>query len=499
MTKPAFRDLFVWEWRQTGRSPLLWAVMLILSASLIWGAANTAGLHDAQDAAMDRARAADAAWHADAVKLARDLRAPVTEDGGQVAYWQDPTNIAGYSEYFIRKSALKPHLPLSPLAAGVSDLAPSRLEIKLNTPFGFIDSYDFENPRGLALGRFDLAFAIVFLLPIGLLLLFALLVTFERDRDMLRLVAAQAASPRLWIGARVAAILAWTVPTTVAAMILALGIAGVAPGAGAASLLLAVVITIFYMLFWSGIALAVLARQPGAGAALGSFAAIWALLTIGLPLAGSALAGMFDPAPSPIEYVNAQRQVGDAVQAERDKILSDAFQARPGLQPFADRVSTLDHATRLSFLVAETERRLAGQKAAMSHHRARQERLAELVGFLVPTLGVETAFAKLAGTDPARQRLFERQVRDYQQRLRGIVYPLVQREITQPVAPEKRLTRGLLNLAEPIALPNFALADLSPAERNGGVLLYAGWIALMALCAIAFGLWRIREWKVTQE
>lgn len=499
MTKPGFRDLFIWEWRQIGRSPLLWAVMLILSASFIWGAANTASLHDAQDAAMDRARAADAAWHADAVKLARAMRAPVTEDAGPVAYWQDPTNIAGYSEYFVRKSALKPHLPLSPLAAGVSDLAPSRLEIKLNTPFGFIDSYDFENPRGLALGRFDFAFAIVFLLPVGLLLLFALLVTFERDRDMLRLVAAQAASPRLWISARVSAILAWTVPTTAAAMILALGIAGATPGADAASLFLAVLITIFYMLFWSGIALVVLARQPGAGAALGSFAAIWAVLTIGLPLAGSAISGMIDPAPSPIEYVDAQRQIGDAVQAERDEILSDAFRGRPDLQPFAERISTLDYATRLSFLVAETERRLAARKAAMNDHRVRQERLAEIVGFLVPTLGVETAFAKLAGTDPVRQRLFERQARDYQQRLRGIVYPLVQHEITQPVAPDKRPTRGRLNLAEPIALPNFALADLSPALRNSGVVLYAGWIALMAFFAIAFGLWRIREWKVTQE
>ncbi|WP_447725793.1 DUF3526 domain-containing protein [Sphingomonas koreensis] len=498
MSGPRFHDLFAWEWRQVGRSPLLWAVLLILSASFVWGAVNTAALHATQAAALERARQADAAFHASAVERARAYRAPVTASAGPVAYWQDPTNVAGYSEYFVRTSALKPHLELSPLAAGVSDLAPGRLEIKLNTPFGFTDTYDFENPRGLALGRFDLAFAIVFLLPIGLLLLFALLVTFERDRDMLRLVAAQPAGPRAWIGARVAAILAWSVPVTVLAMVGALGIAGVALGAVAVSLAVAVLVTVLYMLFWSGVALIVLARQPGAGAALGSFAAIWAALTIGLPLAGSAIAGTVDPAPSAIGYVDAQRRTSDEVNAQRDAILRAALTARADLRQFADRAASLDYATRLSFLVPETERRLSPLRFAIEDHRARQEQVARIAGFAIPTLGVEAAFATLAGTDPARQRTFELQARGYQQQLRGIVHPLVQREITQPPAPADRTTRGRLNLAEPLKLPAFALAERAAADRIAQVLPFLCWLGLLALLCIAFGLGRTRKWQVVE-
>lgn len=491
-----FRDLFGWEWRQTGRSPLLWAVMVILAASFLWGALNTAALHSAQDAALERARAADAAFHASAVDRARAYHAPVREAAGQVTYWQDPTNVAGYSEYFVRKSALKPHLPLSPLAAGVSDLAPSRLEIKLNTPFGFTDTYDFENPRGLALGRFDLAFAIVFLLPVGLLLLFALLVTFERDRDMLRLVAAQSAGPRIWIAARVAAILAWTAPAVLLAIIVALALAGVSLAAVAGPLAMALLLTLLYMFFWAGVALIILDRQPGAGAALGSFAAIWAALTIGLPLAGSALTGMVDPAPSAIRYVDAQRQTGDEVQAERDALLAAALNARPDLRPFAGRVPTLDHATRLSFLVPETERRLAPLRARMDEHRARQEKIAWAAGFLIPPLGIESAFATLAGTDSARQRAFEWQARTYQKQLRAIVHPLVQHEITQPPAPDERATRGRLNLAAPLDLPDFALAERPVDARAADVLQFAVWLALLAAALAVLGLGRIREWRV---
>lgn len=498
MSAPRFRDLFAWEWRQVGRSPLLWVVLLILSASFVWGALNTAALHSAQEAAIQRTRRADAAFHARSLELARAYRSPVTESAGLVAYWQDPTNVAGYSQYFVRKSALKPHLELSPLAVGVSDLAPSRLEIKLNTPFGFTDTYDFENPRGLALGRFDLAFAIVFLLPIGLLLLFALLVTFERDRDMLRLVAAQAAGPRAWIAARVAAILAWSAPVMVLAILAALALAGVSLGTIAGSLFVALLLTLLYMLFWSGVALVVLARQPGAGAALGSFAAIWAALTIGLPLAGSALVGMIDPPPSAIRYVDAQRRTNDEVEARRDTILTQALLARRDLRAFADRAPTLDYATRLSFLVPETERRLEPRKTAFDDYRARQENIAQVAGFFVPPLGLEGAFATLAGTDPARQRAFESQARIYQRRLREIVHPLVQHEITQPPAPADRKTRGRLNLAEPLALPAFALEGQRPEERVGQVLAFAAWLGLLALLAIAFGLSRIREWKVVQ-
>lgn len=497
MSAPRFVDLFAWEWRHAGRSKLLWLVIAILSLSFVWGALNTASLHADQTAALQRASAADTRWEAHTAKLARDFHEPATEASGRVAYWQDPTNIGGYSEYFVRKTAVKPHLPLSPLAAGVSDLAPSRLEIKLNTPFGFLDTYDFENPRGLALGRFDLAFAIVFLLPMGLLLLFGLLVTFERDRGMLRLVAAQAVGPRQWIAARVAAILAWTAPATLVAILCALALAGVPIAGSPVAIAAALGLVLFYMAFWSGIALLVLAAQPGAGSALGVFAAIWAGLTIGLPLAGSALIGMVDPAPSPIALIDAQRRVNDAIQADATTILMEAMTARPELRDHAGKAARVDYATKLSFLVPETERRLTPLKARFDDYRSRQEQAAHVAGYLIPSLGLETALATLAGTDPVRQRLFENQARVYQRELRGIVHPLVHRQVALPAVPEQRVTRGSLTLPEPPALPVFAMGERPSVDVVGDVIPFTAWLALLGALTITLGLRRIRAWKVT--
>ena len=497
MSAPAFRDLFLWEWRRVGRSPLLWSIVLILFASFTWGAVTTAFKHEQQSAALQRARADDEALIASTAERALAYRAKVTEQAGQVAYWQDPTNVAGYSEYFVRRHALKPHLPLSPLASGVSDLAPSRLEIKLNTPFGFNDTYDFENPRGLALGRFDFAFAVIVLLPIGFLLLCALLITFERDRGMLRLVAAQAVGPRRWIGARMAAILAWFVPAVLLSELVALAVAGVPFGQVAGPLVISLILTLLYILFWSGIALWVLAHQPGAGSALGMFAAIWALLIIGLPVAGSALLETFDPPPSAIEYVDAQRKVRDAIDAERDTLLAQALSARPDLAAHAHKASKLDYATRLSFLVPETERRLSPLRSALNEHRVRQERAAYAAAFMIPPLGIETAFARLAGTDPERQRQFEQEARQYQEQLRACVYPLVQAEITQPPASAVRETRGRLNLPEPPDLPEFVMIEASDAERIRDVLPFVTWLTLLAAVTLIAGWRRADQWQVT--
>jgi ABC-2 type transport system permease protein len=492
----SFRDLFAWEWRRAARQPLLWLALATIAASFVWGAVSTAGLHRTQGAAITRALAADAAWTRSIHERAATYRSQVTPQAGQVAYWQDPTNVAGYSEYFVRAVATKPHLLVSPLAAGVSDVAPSRLDIRLNTPFAFGDTYDFENPRGLALGRFDLAFAIVFLLPLNLLVTLTLSVSFERDRGMLRLVAAQTTSPRRWIGARVAALMAWLIPGTLLALVASLAIAGTPVAAQLATVLTAALLVAAYMLFWCGLALIVLATLPGAGAALGTLGAIWALLVLGLPLAASGVTRWVDPAPSPLAYVDAQRRTADAIGADQPALLRQALLNRADLRAHADRIATLDHATKLSFLVPETERRLAPLRAEMMEHRTRQERIARLLGFLIPSTGLELALANLAGTDPARQRAFEAQARAHQLRLRALVHPLVQAQITSQPPPATRATRGIFTLPAPLDLPPFRLIDRPTAARIAGTYPFLLWLAALGALATGIGLSRARRWTV---
>ena len=494
MTGAPFTSLFAWEWRRIARTPLFWLVQAALVASMVWAALDTAALHREQDAASARTLAADAAHRKDLRQRFDAYRIPATPDTPTVPYWQDPSDVAGFSQYFVAPHAVKPHLPLSPLAVGTSDLAPSRIEVKLATLFGIDDRYDFENPRGLALGRFDLGFVIALLLPMALILLYGLLVSFERDRGMLRLIAAQATGPRTWLAARVAAITACALPMALAELVLALAFAGVRLGAALPELAATLLVVAAYILFWTGIALLVLARLPGAAAGLGSLTAIWAVLTLGLPMAGAAIAVSIAPAPSASGWIDAQRRTNDAVQRDRYRILARAFAACPDLAGATGQIAALDHATRLTFLVPETERRLESWRSAKVAHARTQARLAGLAGFLAPPLGLTQALATLAGTDGYRQRRFEAQARAYQLGLRRLLYPLVQHEAAQPTP--KGLARGRYSLPDPDIIPAFTMTDTSPHERTGAVLPFAAWLFLIGLTLGVLGLRRADRWAL---
>jgi len=494
VNKPSFLDLFRWEWRHVARSPLLWAMLLALALCFLWGAINTAALHRAQTEAQERTRTAEIAHQANMAERREAYSVAPTPDAPPVPYWQDPTNISGFSQYFVFKHATKPHLPAASLSAGVSDVAPSRLQIETNALFGFSDSYDFENPRGLALGRFDLGFAIVYLLPVGLILISGLLVTFERDRGTLRLIAAQAVTPRLWLASRMSAILAWTVPVILLSVIVALVASGTNFALAAPEIISALLLVLGYILFWTGIILIILASLPGAASALGALTAIWALLTMGIPIAISMILSAFDPALSAVRAVDTQRQVNDLVQADSQRLLHEAFAARNDLRRAEGRIGEIDHATKLSFLVPETERRLASLRNASSDHVERQDRISWALGYLTPPLGVEAALAVLAGTDPGRHRAFEHQARDYQLRFRSILYPLVQREIASPSPRPVPDTRGRFNLDRTDILPDFAMKEETAAARSASVLPLACWFAALAILLAAFGLRRCRSW-----
>lgn len=491
MSAPAFTSLLRWELRQVGRNRLLWLVLGILLLAMVWGALGGAALHRQQDAAIERARHADAAWMQQVRARAQRYAAPAT---GELPYWQDPTDAAGFSRYFLRTQAFKPHLPLSPLAVGTSDLLPARLPVKLETPFGIEPVYDFENPRGLALGRFDLGFVLVYLLPIACILLIGLLATFERDNGMLRLIAAQRVGPRAWLGARIAAIALWLAPSVVLGMVLSLALVGTDLAAAAPELLAAIALVLAYLAFWLALGFAVAATWSSAAAAISTLVAVWALLAIGVPLAGSAAAAVFAPAPSAASVVDAQRRANDAIAEHRDEIVTAAFRRQADLAAAVERVGSIDYATRLSFLTPELERRLQPLHRQQSLARIGRERASDLVAYLSPSLGLQSALATLAGTDLARHRRFEAQTRAYQLRLRDWFYPRLQRQIVATTARSPAASYGRLNFTDYDAIPAWSGTQAPASARANAVAPIALWLCLLAAALTAWALSRLRHW-----
>lgn len=482
--------LWRWECAALLRKPLLWCLLATMAVAMVLGARAGASLHAAQSEAQVRAARDDATWIEHL--LAQVRRDDILADA-PLPYWQDPTDVGGFSRYMLRVQATKPHLPTSPLAVGQSDLLPSRVPVKLETLFGIEPTYDAEPPRALALGRFDLGFVLVQLLPLALLLLVALTATFERDHGMLRLVAAQPVSARMWIGARMLALATWVLPALLASLLLALWSAGVPFAQAMPEILSAGVLVAAYAVFWLAAGFVLVAALPHASAALLSSVALWAVLCFGGPVALAAGATLLSPPPSRMAYIDAQRRATDAVQADRAALIETAFAVDPLLSPHRDKVGTLDYATRLHFLAPMIESRLSDRQAAFVEHASRQQRWSDLAGYLLPALGMDRALSTLAGTDAGRHRRFEQQVRDYQQALRDFFDERIRRQIARP-APRGERDYLRKNFADHRRIPAFAMDDAPSSARVGVSLAMTAWLSLLAMVLVLFAMRRLRRW-----
>lgn len=482
MSAAKFRAMYGWELRRNARSTLVWSVLLILCASFVFGALSSSRLHAEREQAQQRAWAEQQDWYADLQRRAREYSQP----GPQVPYWQDPTNVAGFSRYFLFAQAFKPVQPAAPLAVGVADLAPDRLRVRLETPFAVTPTYDFEHPRLLAVGQFDLAFAVAYLLPVGLILILGLAGTAERDNGVLRLIASQPVSPVRWLGAKVAALATLSVPGVLLGLLLALGLAGVPFDAAAPQIGAALLLVTAYALLWLALGFVVLSYWSGAAGAMGALAAIWGMWCVGLPMLADSVTAL-RAAPQSVMQIDALRAATDEVDGNTRAVIETAFKQRDDLRGHEEKIAGLDYSTRWTFLAPALEQQLES-----THHQHQQTREAGArwsanMTWLVPALAVLSDMAVLAGTDIERHLRYERQVRDYQLQLRDAIYPRVQQEIVSPT-PQPAGVQGRMNLLDYDFIPTFQMQEsASPAlavvARSAGLHLGLALVLMGWACA----------------
>lgn len=475
--------------RRIGRSPLLWIVQALLLASFLWGAFGTARFHREQMADQARTVQAEAAWLKEVKGRIGRYTTPAPPGTPMPPTWQDPTDLAGFARFLLFAHSMKPHLPLSPLSIGASELSPTIIDIKLNRPFVGDPTYDLLNPRALKTGIFDLGFALTYLAPLAVLLLFGLLGTVERDRGILPMVAAHPLAARRWLGARNAALFVWTAGPILSSLLVTFALVGVPVFAGAT--IVALLLVLAWLVFWTGLAALILARFPSAATATGRLIGLWFAFTIGLPLVAGLAETALDPAPSRTLYVNDLRLAGESVERDREAIIVAGLKADPTLRHVV-RKDVNDLAT-LSFTVPETERRMAATFDAIESHRRDAASRADMLGFVMPPLGLSTALAGLAGTDETAQLRFEDRARAFQMRLRDDLYGRAHALLLRPIPYDPVRARGQMNYLAFDDLPRDP--PVMEAPRSGYALAMAGWLMLVGLGLFAATAWRTSTWR----
>lgn len=316
-----------------------------------------------------------------------------------------PPEEAILSPYRLRMGVLAPVPPLVDFSAGRATFENYSTQVTMRArPDTLFKRTNTENPELLARGSFDLGFVAVVLAPLLLIGLGYGLFASDRDSGTARLILAQAGSPVRMLAARsVPRFLLVASPIAGAAVILlATGpeLAGRGAAAwqwlGIAALLLA---------FWWAVILFVNSLKLTAETAALALVSVWALFTLVLPSAISAIAQSAHPPPSRFEQIATARAAEVASTTAYESDHPDAV-ADDAAGRLASIRKTWEIAQKVDAAVAPVNARFDSQLGA-------QQGLVRDLGWLSPPLIAGEALTARAGTDTATWLGFREATRTY--------------------------------------------------------------------------------------
>jgi ABC-2 type transport system permease protein len=308
--------------------------------------------------------------------------------------------------------AALPPAPLAAAAVGLSDVQPALVKVSARTPDEFLFSDELRNPLHLLSGAVDLAFVLVFVLPLAILALTYNLASADREGGTLALLASTGAPLRAVLLARLLLRAGLPLLATWAAMAVALPLAAGGGGAAFAVPLAGLfVATGLYAAFWALLAAGVntLGRESAYNALL--LAGAWVALVLLVPALSNLLADTLYPVPSRAEMVLAVRGASVDTDRERDASLARYRDEHPEAQPDEmRRGSARERVARRLATVDAAARRIDAIVRQHNHQLARRQALVDGLAWWSPALLMQLTVTDLAGGGTERFNRFHSQL-----------------------------------------------------------------------------------------
>jgi ABC-2 type transport system permease protein len=458
------------EWRNLAADRTLGWVTVLFAAIVVYGVWNGAAWARGRES---EAREARAAYEKRIAELRAELRKPPAATADPFAPDpRAPRTVGG-----VRQDAFLPPAALGALSVGQSDLLPSKVTVTIMTARRMLTrNYEVQNPLNLLTGRFDLAFAIVYLFPLLILALSYDLLSGERDQGTLGLLLSQPIALQTLVWGKVLSRFLVVVGLGASLSLLGILVAGSDLWSPATwpRLGMWVLAVVLYGAFWFGLAVfvSVLGRSSATSAVL--LASLWLGLVVVLPsLVGLAASSLY-PVPSRALLVHAMREATNEADRKGSQLLEKYFQDHPDLTG-GGKPDLNDFTTRRLTVEQDIEARVAAVLERHDEALRAQQRMVSRLRVLSPAIAVQDALNDIAGTGPFRQRFFLDQAWDFAEKTRAFFVPRIFRrealsESDYDALPQFRFVEEPSGIVARRVLPGLAGVFLSAV----GV----GWLAL---------------------
>lgn len=470
------------ELRLLTRERALWLcglLFLLLVAYAVFNGLWQTALRDEAQAALVRADAQARAGQLAQLHRIMDGRETPTPFGNPAS----PANMGGgLGAHY----AIMPSVALAPVALGQTDLFPSQFKVTYQSKVNFIHNNDIENPWHLLSGHFDLAFVVVYLLP---LLIFALsynLLSGEKEDGTLRLLLSQPLALLTLIAGKIslraAVLLGAAVLLPMAALLL------VRPQAlhAAGTTLWWALLVGAYALFWFSAVVAVNAFGKSSAANAMILMVGWVLLVLVAPVLLNLAAAFVSPAPSRAELATRTRVATALAMRDNAALLSTDYQHmdKPDvLVPRDGRLEITGRPMGQARVERQVDEAMQPELDRFDAQLARQQALVARYSVLSPAAVAYEGITALAGTGQRRHAHFMKQIDAYHRAWKDFFLPRI--EAGRAIAP-----------ADFAAMPVFRWHEEDPGVVRAQALRALLQLLAPTLLLLALAGWRLRRYRV---
>lgn len=437
---------------------LLGLFALICLFASIRGAGNYEALEDAATA-----------FEAEHLEQAFDWRERVVAiESGEVAPEDDPW--AGLAMDVAMPAVLAPG-PLADFSPGVTDVHPFTSRVSLwRSVDRLFGNYQFQSPNEIRAGRIDLAFAVLFVMPLLMIALTFGALSRDRDSGRLGLLLSHPVSVRELVRSKLLVRLGAVFAILVAALLagLFIGAGGIPDGERLGRFGLWSLASSGYFAFWAGALYWFVSFNRKSETTALMMIGFWVLNGLVGPAVLAAAAQLIYPAPSQLAFLSTAREVSNEAYRSRADVMQGMLLDHPELTV---ENYTIPEYIRVSYLVNETVDRAV--QPVLEEFEAVQDRrqsFLSLVQYAAPAALAMRSLNEISGTDLARQVRFEREVRNYK--------GAIARHVEARVLAGERLT-----LAEVDAVPRYSFRERDLGAVGRSVLFPVGYLFGLGMVA----------------
>lgn len=400
----------------------------------------------------------------------------------------NPADPASIGSGMGARYAVLPTVALAPVAVGQSDMFSHYYQVTYRSKLNFMYDSEIENPWNLLSGHFDLAFVMVYLLP---LLIFAVsynLLSIEREQGTLRMLLSQPLGLRTLVLAKLA--VRAVVVVGLATLVPVLALLFTRPEtreASAFGLLLAwALLAGIYGLFWLALAAAVnaLGRSSAANALI--LIGSWVLLVLVVPVLLNLVVGQLSPAPSRTELATRTRLITiDGLNRYNTLLSTDyRYTDKPEvLMPGNGKIEVPSRRKGAYLLQRDVDNEIQPVLDQFDKQLAGQQALVERFSFVSPAITAHEGMAALAGNGSRRYLAFQGQVADYHAQWKQYFEP-------------RMLADTAILPADFDRMPRFVWQEESNAAVRADGGLRVAQLLLLTLLLGGFTAWRLRRYPV---